>query len=399
MRLSLLIYLHADNQISWATFDTAGRLINSATHVPLNTLPRHNSPPLVLIPGTEILLTQTNIPSKQLQKIVQAIPYALEEQLAENVENLHFALGKREPQSGNLAVAVIARSKMDTYLEQLGNTGGIMPRVLMPDILAVPKPADGWGILYLNDIVLVRTDLHAGFAIEPDCLNTALQMALIEEANPPEQITIFSGTESAATLPDLGIPVTEKTHEQGVLAWLAQGLIDNNPLNLLQGNYSSQSSSLRPWLLTAILLLLWGGLYAGQQWIEYQQLSQQRQALNTQIKKIYRDTFPEARKIVNPRVQMEQRLKALRAQLANSTTDENFLYILNKISTPRTPGFNLKRIDYRQGRFDIQLEVVNLQALENLKQQLSNLGLTVKIQSAISRNKLIKSRLQIKGKS
>jgi general secretion pathway protein L len=340
-------------------------------------------------------LTQANISSKQQQKIIQAVPYALEEQLAEDVENLHFALGKREPQSGNIPVAVIARRQMDAYIQQLSAVG-ITPAVLMPDMLAVPKPADGWGILYLNDIVLVRTGLHAGFAIELDCLGAAL-------VDPPQHITIFSDMANRGRALSEAIPVTEKTHEQGILAWLAQGLIENQPLNLLQGDYRPQdkmASLLRPWRLTAALLLLGGGLHVAKQWIEYEQLSQQRQALNTQIEKLYRDTFPEARKIVNPRVQMEQRLKALSAQQGSSAQVDNFLSILNKISTPlsRTPGFNLKRVDYSQGRFDIQLEVANLQALENLKQRISSHGLTIEIQSAVSRNRLVESRLRIQSK-
>jgi len=394
MRHNLLIHLQSDKQqVNWATFDATGSVIDSATHVPLNAVPRqHNKQALVLIPGTDVLLTQTNISSKQPQKIIQAVPYALEDQLAEEVENLHFALGKRAP--GNIPVAVIARRQMDAYIQQLGAVG-ITPAALIPDMLAVPKPAEGWGILYLNNIVLARTDLYAGFAIELDCFGAALDDA-------PQQITVFSDTQNRGmALSDLhGIPVIEKTHEQGILAWLAQGLIENQPLNLLQGDYRPQdkiASLLRPWRLTAVLLLLWGGLYIGKQWIEYQQLSQQRQALNRQIEKVFRDTFPDARKIVNPRVQMEQRLKALSAQQGRRAQGDNFLSILNKISTPlsRTPGFYIKQIDYRQGRFELQLEVANLQALENLKQGIRNQGLTVEIQSAVSRNGSVESRLRI----
>jgi len=391
MRHTLLIHLQPDKQVNWATFDATGSVIDSATHVPLDTVPRQHRHPLVLIPGTDVLLTQTNISSKQQQKIIQAVPYALEDQLAEEVENLHFALGKRA--QGNIPVAVIARRQMDAYIQQLSAVG-ITPAALIPDMLAVPKPAEGWGVLYLNNILLVRTDLHAGFAIELDCFDPALDA--------PQQITVFSDTANRGrALSDLhGIAVIEKRQKQGILAWLAQGLIENQPLNLLQGDYRPQdkiASLLRPWRLTAFLLLLWGGLDVGKQWIEYQQLSQQRQALNRQIEKVFRDTFPEARKIVNPRVQMEQRLKALAAQQGRRAQDNNFLSILNKISTPlsRTPGFNLKHIDYRQGRFDLQLEVANLQALENLKQGIRKKGLTVEIQSAVSRNGLVESRLRI----
>jgi len=406
MRTSLLIHLHNDptHPISWATYDSAGKILDSAEQVSFDTIPRQHSKPIILLPGTDIVLTHVDIPSKQWKRIVQAVPYALEEQLAEDVENLHFALGKREPLSGDIAVAVIAHAKMDAALQQLSAVG-ITPTILLPDILAVPKPEEGWGLLYLNDIVLVRTGLQAGFAIESDCLSLALQKALIEhEEMPPLEMVVYQDKEQIiplAELQALGIPIIEQIHEQGTLAWLAQGVTENKPLNLIQNHYLPQDkilTHLRPWRLTIGLLIFLGGLQFAKQWVEYQELSQQRQRLNTQIETVYRDTFPEARKIVNPRVQMEQKLKALRTQNNITENGEHFLSILNKISTPltRTPGFKLKHIDYRQGGFEIELTVSNLQALEYLKQRLSRLGLTVEIQAANSRYQLVESRLRIK---
>jgi len=406
MRTSLLIHLYGNTEglVSWAIFNDSGQLVESAKHVPLNTVPHQPSQTsIVLIAGTEITLTQADIPTKQWNRITQAVPYALEEQLAEEVENLYFALGKREPSSGNIAVAVIARSKMESYLQSLSSVG-ITPTSIIPDILAVPKPAEGWGLLYLDEIVLVRTGLQTGFAIETDCLNIALPKALAEsEEIPPQQIMILSDSKSTPILSELtalGIPLTEQTSEPDILASFAQEIVKNPPLNLLQGLYLPQNkvvNLLRPWRLTASLLILWGGLHLAKQWIEYQQLNQQRQHLNTQIEKRYRKTFPEARKIVNPRVQMEQKLKALRTQQNSTPNDKPFLFILNQISPLliRTPGLSLKRIDYRQGHFDIQLTVANLPALEHLKQRLSHLKLTVEIQSATSRGKSVESRLRI----
>jgi general secretion pathway protein L len=405
MRTSLLIHLHNEpSQISWATFNTAGKIIDSAELVPFDSIPRQPSNPIILLPGIDVVLTYVDIPSKQWKRIVQAVPYALEEQLAEDVDNLHFALGKREPVSGDIAVAVIARAKMEAVLQQLSAIS-ITPTKLLPDMLAVPQPEEGWGLLFLDEIVLVRTGLQAGFAIEPDCLSFVLQKALAEnEEMPPQEIVVYRGEEQIiplAELQALGIPILEKVHEQGALAWLAQGVAEKNTLNLLQNHYLPQDkivTLLRPWRLTIGLLIFLGGLQFAKQWVEYQDLSLQRQRLNAQIEKVYRDTFPEARKIVNPRVQMEQKLKALRTQQHTASHGEQFLSILNKISIPlvRTPGFKLKHMNYRQSSFEIEFTVSNLQALEYLKQRLNRLSLTVEIQSATSRYKSVESRLRIK---
>jgi general secretion pathway protein L len=400
MRHSLLIRPHQDpNQVSWAIFNNKGQILDSAFNVPIATVPKH--PAWVLIPGTDVLLTQAEIPSKQRQRIIQAVPYALEDQLIDDIENLHFAVGRREPASGLIAVAVLARTQMETYLQSL-HLAGIMPTVLMPDILAVPKPDDGWGMLFFDNIVLVRTGLHTGFAIELPSLETVLQMAL-QNAQPPSQLTVFKGPQPIDTLRDLqtlGIPILENTNDSGELAWLAQGLLANPPLNLLQGDYRPVDKIItlwRPWRLTGALLTLWGGLLLGEEWLKYQQLRQLSQALNVTIEQIYRDTFPQARKIVNPRVQMEQQLKSLRAQQTSTTQRENFLSLLTQLSTPfkQTAGLEVKRIDYQPGVFNIELLVPHWQALEQFKQNLTTVGFSAKIQTATNRNNRIESRLRV----
>ena len=391
-----------DAPISWASFDANGVLLESKIQTSLSTIPTGNRSVVVLIPSTDIVLTQADIPSKQWQRVVQAVPYALEEQLAEDIDNLHFAIGKRDA-IGSIAVAIIAHNQMITYLQQL-KTINLTPTMLIPDILAVPQPKQGWGLLPIDNIVLVRTGAQAGFAIEPQCLTAALSLALLEyKTDLPEQLVIFTDTFTPSLLPhlaELEIPIIEEVHETNVFAWLELSSAKNKGLNLLQGSYRPQNRIVnlwRPWRLTAVLLILLGGLHLAKQILAYQQLVQQRQILTAQIEKIYRETFPQAHKIVNPPVQMEQQLQQLRTQQQPPTSTEHFLAWLNQISAilQHTPGFNLQQLDYQPGQLDLFLEIDNLQALEHLKQRLNRLGFTAEIQSATSRSQTVESRMRI----
>ena len=49
----------------------------------------------VLVPGTDVLLAEPDLPLKPGVKLQQLVPYALEEHLADDIDDLHFALGKR----------------------------------------------------------------------------------------------------------------------------------------------------------------------------------------------------------------------------------------------------------------------------------------------------------------
>ena len=391
-----------DDPISWASFDANGVLLASQVQTSLSTIPTGNRSVVVLLPSTDIVLTQADIPSKQWQRVLQAVPYALEEQLAEDIDNLHFALGKRDTM-GSIAVAIIAHHQMVNYLQQL-KAINLTPTLLIPDILAVPQPQQGWGLLPINHIVLVRTGDQAGFAIEPQGLTAALSLALLEhKTDLPAQLVIFTDTNTPSLLPNLAeleIPIVEEVHETNVVAWLQLSSAKNKGINLLQGSYRPQNKLVnlwRPWRLTAVLLILLAGLQLAKQILTYQQLVQQRQILTAQIEKIYRETFPQARKIVNPPVQMEQQLQQLRTQQNQPTTTEHFLAWLNQMSTTlqQTPGFNLQQLDYQPGQLDLFLEIDNLQALEHLKQRLSRLGFSAEIQSATSRSKTVESRMRI----
>lgn len=403
MRRFLLIHFSSQQQVNWAVFDPQGHILESATQVSLESVPHHNYFTWVLVPGTECLLTCTYVPSRHRQKIIQAVPYALEEFLAEEIEKIHFSLGQRNPHSGLISVAVMARDLLDGYLQRLSCLK-IVPQFIMPDILAIPKPSDGWGIGLTEHRFLVRTGEESGFAIESTHLKQIWEKVLQEEG-PPKHLLI-SRSHQSLPLHDLELEqcsLKENVYEHGELAWLVQGILGRHhslKLNLLQGHYRpipKTAHLLRPWRLTWVLLILWGGFSLGQQGVYYQRLKQQHQTLEASIEKIYRETFPQARKVVNPRIQMEQHLKALRNSPDSLHRTEDFLALLVQIAPLlKTEGLELENLDYRQGIFEFQLVVSTWQILEALKNRLVKLGFTVKVQSAAHRNhQKIESRIRI----
>ena len=63
---------------------------------------------IVLVPSAEVLTTSVDIPIKGA-KLQAALPYALEEFLADDVEDLHFAAGKKRS-SGRIPVSVVSNA-------------------------------------------------------------------------------------------------------------------------------------------------------------------------------------------------------------------------------------------------------------------------------------------------
>ena len=70
-----------------------------------------------------MLATESDAPAKGAAKLAQVIPYALEERVADEIENLHFAIGDRDAASGRVPVVVIARARIDERLAELRAAG------------------------------------------------------------------------------------------------------------------------------------------------------------------------------------------------------------------------------------------------------------------------------------
>lgn len=397
MRSALLVYYHSPQQVSWIQFQPPGKIINTRLNTRIETLPKHCYPIYVIFTGTQCTLQQATIPTKQRKRLIQAIPYILEEQLAQDVDTLHFAIGK--PIDNQVAVAVVQHEIMQTCLEAFQQQN-MQPSVILPEMLALPYHGEStWSVMLWEDNVIVRTGEFAGFSLELSNIAALLQA----QTTLPDKIHVFSSPQNEVLLTilhGLGVNVEQHSHSEPTLAWFLRTLKLHHPLNCLQNQYlpeNKTASFWKTWRWTVLLATMLGFILIGQLWFDVQQLKQHRQQLTQQINQLYRQTFPQARKIVNARAQMEQQLIQFRQQNTQPTT-LSFLQLLNTISPTlaEAQDFQLKRLDYRHGNFDLQLTVANLQVLEQLKQKLTRQHFQVEINSAVSQNNVVKSRLRIK---
>lgn len=408
MRKTLFLRLTepAGDSACWAALDPEGLTHGAREGEPLAQIAQAavGRRVIALAPGTEAILTHVNIPSQNRRRIAQALPYALEDRLAEDIDTLHFAAGQRAA-DGELAVAVAARARMDDWVNALQDAQ-IYPDAVLPETLAVPYEPDGWGMLVAPDIALVRTGVQSGFATEPDNLAAMIAVALQEHPTPPARVRIVPCAEDLDlqpildTLAAVGIETNVESCAGGLLGSLARGFRDEHTINLLQGEYSrrEQVGKLwRPWRPAAALLLSWLLLQGISDIVEYRQVVQEKQVLSERIEQTFREAFPDVRRIVDPKVQMERGLAELSGKASGGA---GFLSLLERAGgvLKDTPGLELNGANYRDGNLDLDLVVNDLQVLDQLKQRLSGVGgIEAQIQSAAANDKKVRSRLRIRS--
>lgn len=354
---------------------------------------------VVLVPGEDVTLARAVIPARNRQRVLAALPYALEDRLIPDVETLHFAPGMRES-GGALCAAVVERARMDQWIERL-RAAGIVPDMLVPDTLTLPFEAGAWTVLDKGEISLVRTAAQGGFTL--DSANFALLLPLsVEEAGDqrPERVVLYDDAHKLAVeFPkDSGVHVEWRAVSGSRLALMVEHFSEQAAINLLQGDYSRREQLgrvWRPWIPAALLLAVLLLVNAGMTVTDFVVLSRENAALEKEIQAIYLDAFPEARRVVNPRAQMEQGLVTLRG---GGGAGGGFLALMNDAAGPlkQVENLILQRVSYHDGKLDLALVIGDLQALDRLKQQLSEqAGMTVDIQSASALNDRVEARLQL----
>lgn len=353
----------------------------------------------VLVPSDALLLARATVPTSSSQRARKAVPFALEDQVAEDIDGLHFALAARDAE-GRWPVAVVARTDMDGWLARL-NAAGIVPDRMLPEALALPfaeGSANSASLLLEAEAVLLRDQAWSAQVLTPDML-PAVQGLLLQRSAAELELRVWTCGGVSPEWPEQ-VQVKLEACKAGVLNVFVAGLAQAGDLDLLQGPYSrtEQYGRLwRPWRAAAALLLVGIVISALQLGLRYRELETESAALAAQTEAVYKQAFPDGR-IVNPRAQMEQQLKALRQQGGD---DVNFLALIAQLGgvLAATPDLELTSANFRDGYLDVDLTAGNVQVLDQLKQQINAKGgLKVEIQSATTgADQKVQGRLRIQG--
>src|SRR5579862_7364004 len=115
----LLIRISNDPAVvDYLTSDAAGRIVEALRSGSWSEAAQHAAGRriCVLAPASDVLLTEAEVPAKSGARFQQIVPFALEEQLAQDIDSLHFAVGRRIGESPRVPVAVVSRALIEGWL-------------------------------------------------------------------------------------------------------------------------------------------------------------------------------------------------------------------------------------------------------------------------------------------
>ncbi|MES2338856.1 MAG: type II secretion system protein GspL [Pseudomonadota bacterium] len=135
-----------------------------------------DGPATVLVPTEGVRLIAVDLPLPTRARRLAALPFAVEEMIAEPVESVHFALGI-ELTPKRYLVGIVRHDRMAEWVARI-EEAGLDHAALVPDALALPVPAAGeWAVELGDSRALVRVHDGTGFAIPAPLLRTAWEAA------------------------------------------------------------------------------------------------------------------------------------------------------------------------------------------------------------------------------
>jgi general secretion pathway protein L len=369
---------------------------------------------IALVPGATVLTTTVHMPARSGSRFLAALPFALEENLADDVDNLHFAAGKRRD-SGRLPVSIVAHQQLQEWLAQL-REAGIEPARVIPDNHGLARIPGTLSMLVDEDQILFNDGADEEFVLQGVKPSDVLVVAgAIDDLSSTDSNETVS---SAAHLLVYCAPGDEERFQHdwnalrnalasvdinllpdGVLPRLAVTVASGRGVNLLQGKYGAKTefgSLLRPWRNAAILLLSLGVLGIGGKAVDYYRLSQEENALKDQFTQEYRQLRPDDnREVVDPLATVN----SVRRSFGGPTAAQVFLPSLQQLglALQQNNSAAIEAISYRAGVIDVRLTAPDVATLDNIQKTVSSSGrFSASIQSTDQVDDKVNSRIQIR---
>jgi general secretion pathway protein L len=359
----------------------------------LDQVQRSGGEVVVLVPGEQVLLTSVTVPSRNQRQILQAVPNLVEESLAMDIDECHFALSGRST-GGDIAVAVVAKQTMHTWRAQLSDAG-ISAQMMLPDTLAAPWQS-GTTITVDGERVHIRTGEFAGFTLAASQLDFAIDL-LVDV----DEVALYASSAALETMQMSiaqieaieGVTLNVHPTEQPLLTEYSKAA----SCNLLQGEFEVEqetSRGMQVWTSAAILaactFLLHVSLLLGQG--IYLEISANR--YEQEARSLYQEVFPNDRNVRDLR-------RRWRAHLGGGGATEGQFISLFRETAANLPGSNLtvNNINFNESRGDLilQLHASRSEQLVLFSQTLNKIGLNAEIGTISQEEDSVRGSIKVKS--
>ncbi len=398
MNQSLVVRLA--NPISWLIVGAdGGRLGPIATGEFADAAPVAKERQVVVVaPGASVTLARPELPVKAGSRLAQVVPYAMEESLAGEVEQFHFAVGATD-ESGATQVAAVRREELRGWLDALA-TAGIEPAAVVPDTLCVPENPGKTVVVIDSGQLLVRAPGSLPVALDAEPLTEAFALAGLEGEDRHVQLYVSQqdwqySREMIEALREVTGSLDLQVLPDGALPLLAAGAVRPAALSLLQGEFARRTgwrAEWQRWRVAALLAVAALVLHVGARGYDLARLHAEQRRLDAAIEQAARVAMPDVERIEDARTQVEQRLNG-----AGADDPQGLLAQLAAVggALAGAPGPRLDSLGWRDRSLELGLVAADTDAIARFAQGVSERGLSADVTSTTNSEQGIEAKVRI----
>jgi len=398
-----------------ATIHASGTLPNAAELVTLQERAA-NRPVYVVVPNSTVNLKTVTLPPGANKKVLNAIGFMIEDDIAGDIAAQHIAIGPLKKQEQMLAL--VDRQQLQLWIDWLA-VAELHTSVLVPEALALPHsnitdktdPTETSAavesqtttnntqvaLMTIDDEIIARLGDWGGISGHKAWLGPWLHSW--SQQNAPLSITEYSaniaqlcGQPSTVQQPPLELPIH-------VFAQGLNQLQKSTPFTLRQGEFKAPQKSNKNWAYwrTAAAIVAFAFIFGViDKSLQLSALEAQNTALKTQIQQDIKRGFPGLGAYRDARRSITQYIKAR----GNSGSGASGMAMLANLST----AFASSQLQAQTLRFDQKRSEIRIQAvakkfadLEAFSKAANGAGLTVEQGAINNKGGQLVGTLIIKG--
>ena len=350
----------------------------------------------VVLTGEEIVHLNVSVPGRSVNSIRQALPFAVEEFITSDVEDVHIAYQSIRPNQP-VHCSVINTARLDFWLNLLSGSG-VTPGAVVSQAQLIRPNANEAALLFEADQVVVVTEDQDALIDRdavPDILDT-LDVA---------SLTCIGGSLTDLELGQLSTAPTLNVIDTSPMQYLLErlsptggGLVSHpNLLNLLQGSYAvryEDSSLDAAWRRTLAVAAVWFLVLVGAMSLQGIWLETQTNQINTKNFKTYKELFPNDSLPVTA-AQLQRRLVSKLNPSSATGTSTSMTDLMLRTTSVLGSNSELQSLRFRAKQMELTADVLidGFEALEAIKARSQSIGIDVEISDATAEQSRVRARL------
>nr|WP_275658388.1 type II secretion system protein GspL [Vibrio sp. Isolate25] len=344
---------------------------------------------VVLVSAANLVLTQLDVPAGANRQFDSMLPFMLEDDVAQDVDELHFTVLAKE--AGQAYVCGIDYHWLESILADMQQLG-LVVRKVMPDALALPLDDNcGLSAVELDGQWLVKKGRFSGVSVEPAWLPLLVQSDWVKQGEDYLPLQAFS------PLPELPYADGQEWRNeepQLVMQLLAEQAVKSKT-NLLSGEFKPKSSlgrHLKVWRKAAIAAGVLIAVLSVDNWLQIQSAETQANAYRQESERIFRQMTNKNK--IPTVTYLKREMEREESRLSGGGSGDSVLEWMVKMPQvmKQVPGLKLTSFKYDSTRGEVRLQAQSndFQTFEKARELMSS-------QFTVEQGQLSKSGALVNG--